>query len=81
MQSSVSNAGMYSIQYNRKRCIGCGLCASLAPERWIMNEKDGKAILQKARGKDHIFRARVLDIRRPREADECPAHAISASPA
>lgn len=46
-----------------------------------MNEKDGKAILQRARGKDHIFRARVLDIRRPREADECPAHAISASPA
>ena len=73
-----SSGGFYRIQYNRKKCIGCGLCASIAPDRWIMNEKDGKAILRHARGKDHMFQSRVPDVSIPREALECPARAISA---
>ncbi|MBU45262.1 MAG: hypothetical protein CMN76_18770 [Spirochaetaceae bacterium] len=68
--------GLYRIQYNRKRCIGCGACAELAPERWIMNEKDGKAILLHGRGQGHIFRSTVADLNRPPEDRICPASAI-----
>ncbi|MBI2971743.1 MAG: ferredoxin [Candidatus Aenigmarchaeota archaeon] len=34
----------YRIEYERKGCIGAGVCAALAPERWEMNQ-DGKADL------------------------------------
>ncbi|MBI40764.1 MAG: ferredoxin [Leptospiraceae bacterium] len=69
--------GLFRIQYNRRRCIGCGLCASIAPDRWIMNEKDGKAVLLHGRGRGHIFQSRVAETERPREAQECPPRAIS----
>ena len=32
----------FSIKHDRKACIGCGLCASVCPENWIM-DSDGKA--------------------------------------
>ena len=75
---SLETGGLFYIEYNRKRCIGCGLCASIAPERWIMNEKDGKAILLQARGKGHMFRSQEPELQIPREARECPASAITA---
>jgi ferredoxin len=34
----------YKIEYDRKECIGAGVCAAVAPEDWIM-DSDGKATL------------------------------------
>ena len=32
----------FTIQHDKKACIGCGLCASVCPENWVM-DSDGKA--------------------------------------
>ena len=37
--------GKYIIQYDRKGCIGAGVCAAVAPDHWIMAQ-DGKADLE-----------------------------------
>jgi len=33
------------IIHQRSECIGCGMCASIAPQTWKINEEDGKADL------------------------------------
>jgi len=37
---------MIQIVYQRKKCIGCNYCIELAPDRWMMNKKDGKKLLE-----------------------------------
>lgn len=76
MSKGHQNGGFYTIQYNRKRCIGCGLCASLAPQRWMMNEKNGKAVLLNARANGHLFVSIAPELEYPEEARQCPARAI-----
>jgi len=34
------------LKINRKACIGCGLCSSLDPETFFINQKDGKAEIE-----------------------------------
>ena len=47
---------MIQIIYYRKKCIGCNSCSDLSPERWTINEQDGKSILAGATAKrDNIF--------------------------
>lgn len=36
---------MIRIIHLREKCIGCNACAELAPDRWKMSRKDGKAVL------------------------------------
>ncbi len=36
----------FLIEYDRKGCIGAGVCAAVDPQHWVMN-KDGKADLIK----------------------------------
>ena len=36
--------GKFIIEYDRKGCIGAGVCAAVDPKHWVMN-KDGKADL------------------------------------
>ncbi len=32
----------YKLQHNKPECIGCGACAAVAPDFWVMNEADNK---------------------------------------
>ena len=32
----------YKITHDRKKCIGCGMCAAVCPDNWEMKE-DGKS--------------------------------------
>ena len=50
---------MIQIVYHRKKCIGCNYCIELAPERWAMNNKDGKSVLLESRNKKGFFTAEV----------------------
>ena len=50
---------MIQIVYHRKKCIGCNYCIELAPERWVMNNKDGKSVLLESRNKKGFFTAEV----------------------
>lgn len=34
-----------SVTHQRPECIGCGLCAELAPQNWVMNPEDGRSDL------------------------------------
>lgn len=37
------NIFMLKITVDKTKCIGCGLCSSLAPNSFKLNENDGKA--------------------------------------
>ncbi len=39
---------MAKVTHKREECIGCGACASIAPDYWSINESDGKADLKDA---------------------------------
>ena len=52
---------MIQIVFHRKKCIGCNYCIELAPERWAMNNKDGKSVLLESRNKKGFFTAEVQD--------------------
>jgi len=55
---------MIQVIYYRDKCIGCGSCADIAPDWWVMDEQDGKSTLLKSVHKrNNIFITKV-------EADE-----------
>lgn len=57
---------MAKITVDKKKCIGCGACASICPSSFEM--KDGKSVAKKAK---------VAKITCEREAmDSCPVGAI-----
>lgn len=67
------------LSHNRDRCIGCGVCARIAPDRWIMNEKDGKAGMLGGRKRGGTFVTRILPFEveeNRRAAEECPVNVI-----
>jgi len=53
---------MIQIVYQRKKCIGCNYCIELAPERWMMNKKDGKSVLLESRYKKGFYITEVYDL-------------------
>ena len=52
---------MIQIVYHRKKCIGCNYCIELAPDRWMMNKKDGKSVLLGSKNKKGFYIAEVQD--------------------
>ena len=52
---------MIQIVYQRKKCIGCNYCIELAPDRWMMNKKDGKSVLLGSQNKKGFYTAEVYD--------------------
>ncbi len=71
---------MIIITQQRHKCIGCNYCVELAPDRWIMSDKDGKSVLVEGKGKGGFFTARAgpdeFDTNQ-RAADACPVKIIS----
>jgi len=71
--------GKYLIKYDRKGCIGAGVCAAVAPEFWVMSQ-DGKADLVKANkvgeGQFELeIEEKDLDVNK-QAAEGCPAIVI-----
>ena len=56
------------IKVNQNECIGCGLCASICPDLFVMNEDYKAEVL----GHDNQECAK-------RAADNCPVKAINIS--
>lgn len=70
---------MFKIFYNRRKCIGCGVCAEEAPNRWRMNQSDGKSNLVNGRETKGLFVAQVHyeELTENEKArDNCPANVI-----
>jgi ferredoxin len=70
---------MLHIAYYRKKCIGCAACAEVAPQRWRMSKKDGKAILVNSIEKKAIQNLKVgLDelFENKLAATNCPVRII-----
>ena len=38
----------FIVQHDRPNCIGCGACAAVAPEYWVMDD-DGKSDIKKSK--------------------------------
>ncbi|MFZ2187381.1 MAG: ferredoxin [Candidatus Moraniibacteriota bacterium] len=66
--------------HKRNDCIGCGSCALLAPDRWQMNEQDGKADLRGGEWKGGEFVVAKIEgeerAANKQAADACPVGII-----
>lgn len=40
---------MKKISHDRKKCIRCGICASVCPEMFEISKKDGRATLKNSK--------------------------------
>jgi len=60
---------MKKVRVDQKKCIGCGTCAALAPNKFKLDEKTGKAVVLDAgeEGEEVVQEA----------INSCPVQAIS----
>jgi ferredoxin len=74
----------YTIDHDRPNCIGCGACAAVNPDFWMMDPVDGKSDVKGAHQKkegNEIVRE-TLDIddahftKNKEAADCCPVNVI-----
>ncbi len=64
----------FIIEHDRPKCIGCGVCVSLAPNFWEMNN-DGKAVLKG--NKKNMKEISEKDVAKNKAAAEsCPVNII-----
>ena len=52
---------MVVITLQRKKCIGCNYCVELAPAKFQMSKKDGKAVLLHSKEKKGFYTLKSLD--------------------
>lgn len=70
---------MIRIIQQRSKCIGCFYCVEVAPNRWKMNEQDGKSSLVDAIEKKGFYIATGQDFEydENKEAESiCPVNII-----
>lgn len=70
---------MPKVSHYRNKCIGCGVCQEMHPQRWRMSKRDGKATLLKAivRNHVHVLEIPVAEADLTREvAKACPVNII-----
>lgn len=69
-----------TVCHKRDDCIGCGSCSLLAPERFQMNEQDGKADLKDGEWKSEEFVVAKVDKEEytniKKAVDACPVNVI-----
>lgn len=51
----------FKIVHFRKDCIGCNSCVNIAPQTWVMDEKEGKSVLVGSKQKGDLFVAESFD--------------------
>ena len=69
----------FKIVHFRKNCIGCNSCVNIAPQTWVMDEKEGKSVLVGAKQKGDLFVGEVFDCdleANRRAAEACPTRVI-----
>ncbi|KKP40035.1 MAG: 4fe-4S ferredoxin iron-sulfur binding domaiN-containing protein, ferredoxin [Candidatus Peregrinibacteria bacterium GW2011_GWF2_33_10] len=49
------------IVHDRDNCIGCNACVMIAPQSWVMDEKEGKAFLIGSKKKKNLYVAEIFD--------------------
>lgn len=68
---------MPKITHERKKCIGCGSCATVCPDFFEMSQEDGLAVLKNAKKVGEEFELEVEKIGCLKEAaDVCPVQII-----
>jgi len=69
----------YIVQYNRKACIGAGVCAAVDGKHWEMLT-DGKAHLKASSQQENVWTREITEAEFKEvslAADGCPPRAIS----
>ena len=72
----------FKIEHDRPGCIGCGACASVAPEFWKMSDADGKSDLigsKETKEEANIIKEELelVELKSNKEAaDSCPVNVI-----
>ena len=51
----------HKVIHNREDCIGCNSCIIIAPQNWVMNEKDGKATLVCSKKKGNLYVGEIFE--------------------
>lgn len=70
---------MIQIVYNRRKCIGCGVCVEEAPKRWRMSTSDGKSVLINGVEKKGLYYTSVDTeewFSNDKARENCPANVI-----
>jgi len=69
----------FTVTHYRNKCIGCGMCAMIAPQNWKMSEEDGLATLEGAEDKGQFWVGKIsaedLDVNKDAE-EACPVDII-----
>lgn len=69
----------FKIVHFRKDCIGCNSCVNIAPQSWVMDAEEGKAMLVGAKKKKDLYVAELFDCdldANERAAKACPMRII-----
>ncbi len=70
---------MIRINFNSNKCTGCGYCVEIAPDRWLIDESDGKCKLVDASTKKGFSTVITTDdeyYANMEAAQSCPVKAI-----
>ena len=68
---------MIKVIHERKKCIGCGLCASICPKYWEITEDGKSKLLDSKEVSDGNYELEVEAVECIKEAAEsCPAQCI-----
>ncbi len=70
----------YKLQHNKPECIGCGACAAVAPDFWVMNEADNKTDIILCKTLPNGWEEREIDEKdfaiNKDAAESCPVNVI-----
>ena len=69
--------------HDKKHCIGCNSCVSIAPQSWKMDSKEGKACLIGAQQKGKVQVGEIFECDADANrmaADACPMNIIKVMP-
>lgn len=70
----------YTLQHNKPECIGCGACAAVAPEFWVMNDADNKSDIIDCKNLENGWEEKGIEekdfVKNKDAAESCPVNVI-----